>query len=121
MFRGILPKRIASSDFTMVTPLGEPPATAPNKENQGVVASAIAPKAETGTSKLLAKSSGPKTSGVVQSRKRERSNTVKDREKEKDAGKEQQPGENMETAFDKLLVRCFCFPRREPCLMLEAM
>ncbi|KAJ7067210.1 armadillo-type protein [Mycena amicta] len=94
MFRGILPKRIASSDFTMVTPLGDAPATAPNKENQPGVG--ITPTATT-TSKLA--KGAPKTSGIIQSRKRERANTIKEK------GKEQEQGhpEGMEVAFDKLL------------------
>ncbi|KAF7316606.1 Drf-GBD domain-containing protein [Mycena chlorophos] len=96
MFKGILPKRIASSDFTMVTQLGDPPATAPNKENHGVLPPPTTTATTTGTGKL-SKQTAPKTSGVVQSRKRERANTVKE--------KEQQPpqAESMETAFDKLL------------------
>ncbi|KAJ7018809.1 armadillo-type protein [Mycena alexandri] len=83
MFKGILPKRIASSDFTMVTPLGDPPATAPNKENQP------------GAGKARA---APTGKGNVQSRKRADTKTSKD-----------QPvvaavsGESMEVAFDKLL------------------
>ncbi|KAF7332258.1 Drf-GBD domain-containing protein [Mycena kentingensis (nom. inval.)] len=83
MFRGILPKRIASSDFTMVTPLGEPPATAPNKENNP----AFQPQKP-----------APKTSGIVQSRKR--ANTVKDKQPTE---QQQQQPESMEVAFDKLL------------------
>ncbi|KAF7312586.1 Drf-GBD domain-containing protein [Mycena indigotica] len=95
MFRGILPKRITSSDFTMVTPLVEQPATAPNKENQ--------PQTTGGVGKLAkaAHQAPPKTSGVVQSKKRERANTVKEKEKEQQQ-QPQQP-ESMELAFDKLL------------------
>ncbi|KAJ7170936.1 armadillo-type protein [Mycena crocata] len=80
MFKGILPKRIASSDFTMVTALGDPPATAPNKENQP------------GASK--ASRAPPTGKGNPQSRKRADTK-----------GKEPPPmtGDGMELAFDKLL------------------
>ncbi|KAJ7471520.1 armadillo-type protein [Mycena galericulata] len=80
MFKGILPKRIASSDFTMVTALGEPPATAPNKENQP------------GASK--AARAAPTSKGNPQSRKRGDTKA-----------KEPPPmtGDGMEVAFDKLL------------------
>ncbi|KAJ6520877.1 armadillo-type protein [Mycena vulgaris] len=80
MFKGILPKRIASSDFTMVTALGDPPATAPNKENQP------------GASK--AARAAPTTKGNPQSRKRADTRA-----------KEQPPlsADGMEVAFDKLL------------------
>ncbi|KAJ7679069.1 armadillo-type protein [Mycena polygramma] len=83
MFKGILPKRIASSDFTMVTPLGDPPATAPNKENQP------------GASKRA-----PMGKGIVQSRKRAATQA-----KEPKEPKEPPPtsGDSMEVAFDKLL------------------
>ncbi|KAJ7762045.1 armadillo-type protein [Mycena maculata] len=80
MFKGILPKRIASSDFTMVTALGDPPATAPNKENQP------------GASKTVR--AAPTTKGNPQSRKRADT-------KVKEAP--QISGDGMELAFDKLL------------------
>ncbi len=91
MFQGILPKRIASSDFTMVTTLVDPPATDPNKENQP------------GASKLRA----PTGKGNIQSRKRADT-------KAKDHPpmiKEQPPSnvESMEVAFDRLLVRFSLF------------
>ncbi|KAJ6624077.1 armadillo-type protein [Mycena sp. CBHHK59/15] len=80
MFKGILPKRIASSDFTMVTALADPPATAPNKENQP------------GASK--AARSAPTTKGNPQSRK-------KGEVKVKD--QQLNDADGMEIAFDKLL------------------
>ncbi|KAJ6532087.1 armadillo-type protein [Mycena capillaripes] len=86
MFKGILPKRIASSDFTMVTPLGDPPATAPNKENQP--GTAKPPRAPFGK-------------GNLQSRKRGDTTT-----KEQPPIAKEQPsttGDSMEVAFDKLL------------------
>ncbi|KAJ7227425.1 armadillo-type protein [Mycena pura] len=83
MFKGILPKRIASSDFTMVTTLAEPPATAPNKENQP------------GSSKHAR----PTGKGNVQSRKR-----ADTKVNEKDQPKIQPPPlETMEASFGKLL------------------
>jgi hypothetical protein len=80
MFKGILPKRIASTDFTMITALNDP-ATAPNKENQP------------GASKTA--SAAPASKGNPKSRKRADTK-----------GKEQSPvtPEGMEVAFDKLLV-----------------
>ncbi|KAJ7126744.1 armadillo-type protein [Mycena epipterygia] len=80
MFKGILPKRIASSDFTMVTALGEPPANAPNKENQP------------GASKTAR--AAPTTKGNPQSRKRANTKT---------AGQPPLSADGMEEAFDKLL------------------
>ncbi|KAJ7852060.1 armadillo-type protein [Mycena olivaceomarginata] len=83
MFKGILPKRIASSDFTMVTSLADPPATAPNKENQP--GAFKAPRAPTGK-------------GIVQSRKR-----ADTKSKDRPPMVPEQPVESMEDAFDKLL------------------
>ncbi|KAJ7476149.1 armadillo-type protein [Mycena latifolia] len=82
MFKGILPKRIASSDFTMVTALGDPPATAPNKENQP------------GASK--AARAAPTTKGNPQSRKRADT-------KSKPSELPPVSADGMEVAFDKLL------------------
>jgi hypothetical protein len=84
MFKGILPKRIASSDFTMVTALADSPATAPNKENQP------------GASKARA---APTSKGNPQSKK-------KGDTKGKDQKIMPTEGDGMELAFDKLLVRC---------------
>ncbi|CAK5268292.1 unnamed protein product [Mycena citricolor] len=86
MFKGILPKRIASSDFTMVTPPGEAPANAPNKENQpGVnVAKQVRPP--------------PSGKGIVQSRKRAATTAT-----QKDNISLSKAEESMEDAFDKLL------------------
>ncbi|KAF8133090.1 armadillo-type protein [Mycena galopus ATCC 62051] len=86
MFKGILPKRIASSDFTMVTALAEPPATAPNKENQP--GASKAPRA-------------PTSKGIIQSRKR-----ADTKSKDRPPMVSEQPPvavESMEVAFDKLL------------------
>ncbi|KAF7374602.1 Drf-GBD domain-containing protein [Mycena sanguinolenta] len=86
MFKGILPKRIASSDFTMVTTLAEPPATAPNKENMPGVSKQ--PRAPSGK-------------GIIQSRKRADTKSSKDRPQI--AEKPSVIEESMEVAFDKLL------------------
>ncbi|KAF7336852.1 Drf-GBD domain-containing protein [Mycena venus] len=86
MFKGILPKRIASSDFTMVTTLVEPPATAPNKENQP--GASKPPRA-------------PMGKGNVQSRKRADTKT-KDRPPMV-SEQASATAESMEVAFDKLL------------------
>jgi hypothetical protein len=96
MFKGILPKRIASSDFTMVTTLADPPATAPNKENQP--GASKPPRAPTGK-------------GNLQSRKR--ADTKAKEHPPKAQEQPQKTGESMEEAFDKLLV-CFYFFRRYP-------
>ncbi|KAJ7158488.1 armadillo-type protein [Mycena filopes] len=81
MFKGILPKRIASSDFTMVTQLGDPPATAPNKENQP------------GKTRPA-----PVGKGNLQSRKRADTKSSKDQPAAAPVA-----AESMEEAFDKLL------------------
>ncbi|KAJ7066869.1 armadillo-type protein [Mycena belliarum] len=82
MFKGILPKRIASSDFTMVTALGDTPVNAPNKENQP------------GASK--AARTAPTSKGNPQSRKRADT-------KSKPSAPLATSGDAMEDAFDKLL------------------
>ncbi|KAJ7707408.1 armadillo-type protein [Mycena rosella] len=82
MFKAILPKRIASSDFTMVTALGDP--TAPNKENQP------------GASK--AARAAPTTKGNPQSRKRADTKSKEPRSLEPPVS-----ADGMEVAFDKLL------------------
>ncbi|KAJ6512919.1 armadillo-type protein [Mycena sanguinolenta] len=87
MFKGILPKRIASSDFTMVTALAEPPATAPNKEN--LPGASKQPRAPLGK-------------GIIQSRKRADTKASKDRPPAA-AEKPSVIEESMEVAFDKLL------------------
>ncbi|KAJ7261715.1 armadillo-type protein [Mycena haematopus] len=83
MFKGILPKRIASSDFTMVTSLADPPATAPNKENLP------------GASKP---SRAPLGKGIIQSRKR-----ADTKSKDRAPVVAEVAEESMEEAFDKLL------------------
>ncbi|KAK7061495.1 Drf-GBD domain-containing protein [Favolaschia claudopus] len=86
MFKGILPKRLASSDFTMLTNLADPPATAPNKENQP--GATKPPRAPAGK-------------GNVQSRKR---TDTKTKDRSPTVAETAATGaESMEDAFDKLL------------------
>jgi len=96
MFKGILPaKRIPSTDFMMVTNLGDPN----GKENMPTGAAVPLGSKATRQATLAAK-------GLVQSQDKKRRGDAK---KGKDMSEQVLDGDGMNLAFDKLLVSCF-FP-----------
>jgi hypothetical protein len=93
MFKGILPsKRIASSDFTMITNLGD--LVANGKENVGAQAVPLAPKS--------ARPALSTTKGSTQLYEKKRKADAKKGKVNREQTEEEGP--SMNQAFDRLLV-----------------
>ena len=100
MFKGILPaKRIPSTDFTMITNLGDPN----GKENMPAGPGPAAPLGSKATRQATLA-----TKGLAQSQDKKRRGDTK---KGKNISEQLLDGDGMNMAFDKLLVSCF-FPNQ---------